>query len=74
MGFRENQIEELEFNSSVIKEEHMRCAMLKPRLFIDGKQWCCLYGDDLQNGIAGFGDTPHKAIMDWEGAFNQSLI
>jgi hypothetical protein len=28
----------------------------------DGTQWCAMYGENLQVGIAGFGDTPFKAI------------
>lgn len=29
----------------------------------DGNQWCALLGPDLQEGIAGFGDTPKKALL-----------
>ena len=36
--------------------------LLRPKIGIDGNQWFCLYGDDLQNGVAGFGDTPEKAV------------
>lgn len=45
----------------------------KPRLFIDGNQWCALYGDNLQDGVAGFGDSPHKALMDFERAWYEPL-
>lgn len=34
---------------------------MRPRVFVDGDAWCCLYGDDLQVGVAGFGATPFKA-------------
>ena len=40
-------------------------SMLKPSLQRDGNQWCVLYGEDLQVGIAGFGDNPHQAIMNF---------
>jgi hypothetical protein len=40
-------------------------SLLKPRLFLDGKEWCVLYGDNLQSGVSGFGDSPRKAIQDW---------
>jgi hypothetical protein len=40
--------------------------MLKPRLSIDGNQWCALYGDNLQDGVAGFGDSPDKAYWDFD--------
>ena len=28
----------------------------------DGDQWCALYGEDLQVGVAGFGETKVDAI------------
>ena len=28
----------------------------------DGDQYCVLFGDDIQKGISGFGDTPEEAI------------
>lgn len=39
---------------------------LRPRMFPDGTQWCALYGDNLQEGVAGFGDTPAKAAVDFD--------
>jgi len=36
---------------------------IKP--FRDGNQWCFLYGDNLQEGIAGFGDTIFDAAWDF---------
>ena len=37
-------------------------AVFRPRLSIDGNQWCALYGDNLQDGVAGFGDSPADAM------------
>jgi hypothetical protein len=48
-------------------------AQLKPTLARDGNQWCVLYGENLQVGIAGFGDSPHQAIMDFNSQWYQSL-
>lgn len=31
----------------------------------DGNQWSFLYGEDLQSGISGFGDTIEKAADDF---------
>ncbi len=46
----------------------------KPRIFPDGNQWCCLYGESIQEGVSGFGETPVKAVSDWENNFyNQKL-
>ena len=46
-------------------------VLLKPKIYKDGDQWCVLYGDDLQTGIAGFGDTPYLAILDWNKQWNK---
>lgn len=35
----------------------------------DGNQWCILYGENLQEGIAGFGGTPDAAMRDFEMKF-----
>lgn len=56
--------------SKLIDEETFAVfRMIGARLFKDGNQWCCLYGDNIQVGICGFGDTPMKAVID----FNRSL-
>lgn len=54
-------------------QEYALFAQLKPDLFIDGNQWCVLYGENLQEGIAGFGDTPQKAIWDWNKQFERPV-
>lgn len=41
-------------------------AVFKPRIYPDGNQWCALYGEDLQNGVAGFGDTPVLAMENFD--------
>ena len=40
--------------------------LLRPRVFPAGNQWCALYGSNLQEGVAGFGDTPAKAAVDFD--------
>ena len=40
--------------------------LLRPRIFPDGNQWCALYGDNLQEGVAGFGDTPAQAAVQFD--------
>lgn len=39
---------------------------MRPRIFIDGNKWCALYGDNLQDGVAGFGNTPEHAAADFD--------
>ena len=36
---------------------------IKP--FKDGNQWCFLYGDNIQDGICGFGKTIFNAALDF---------
>jgi len=37
---------------------------LGAKLVKDGNQWCWLIGDDLQSGVAGYGDSPRDALDD----------
>lgn len=57
----------------VQKEEYNLFTMLKPKLFIDGNQWCCLYGDNIQEGIAGFGESPWSAIINFNLQWNMPI-
>lgn len=61
--------QEAQLNYWAVKQDMALAESLKPRLMIDGNMWCCLYGDNLQEGVAGFGDTPIAAILD----FNKSM-
>lgn len=38
-------------------------------LSVDGNQFCWLFGDNIQEGISGFGDTPHLAMLDFNKCF-----
>lgn len=54
--------------------EHTRPSVLfKPRLSIDGDQWCALYGDNLQDGVAGFGKSPQDAMWDFDAQWGKAL-
>ncbi len=48
-------------------------ALYKPKLSVDGNQWCALYGDNLQDGVAGFGDSPEDAMWNFDKAWRASL-
>lgn len=37
-------------------------VLMRPALTCEGTKWCALYGDDLMDGVAGFGDTPEEAM------------
>lgn len=40
-------------------------ASLGIKPFKDGNMWCYLYGDNIQEGICGFGETIYKAAWDF---------
>ena len=44
-------------------------AVYRPALMMDGNQWCALYGANLQDGVAGFGDTPAAAMQAFDKAW-----
>ena len=49
-------------------------VLLRPRIYIDGNQWCALYGENLQDGIAGFGDTVELAMLDFDKNYSNYKI
>lgn len=48
-------------------------AIYRPALFIDGTKWCALYGENLQDGLAGFGDSPAQAMAAFDTAWNAKV-
>jgi hypothetical protein len=52
--------------ADVAREQMRPCVLFRPALSIDGDQWCALYGGNLQDGVAGFGDTPGEAMSDFD--------
>lgn len=62
-----NQINIVAQDFSLAAYEHKRPSVLyKPSIYIDGDLWCALYGENLQDGVAGFGETPEKAMIDFD--------
>ncbi len=61
-------------NVQYTEEERQRPSVLfRPSLSIDGNQWCALYGDNLQDGVAGFGNTPDEAMRKFDIAWQTKL-
>jgi hypothetical protein len=40
--------------------------VLRPILFIDAQNFCCVLGPDPQEGVFGCGSTPEEALQDWD--------
>jgi hypothetical protein len=58
----------VELNEALYREN--LAVILKIPPVQDGNQWCVLYGKDLHDGIAGFGDTPWAAMR----AFHDAML
>jgi len=54
-------------------EDRRPFIQLRPKVFIDGNQWCALYGENLQDGVAGFGDSPEKAAWNFDFEWCKNL-
>ena len=66
------------YNAAIAEQDRAEAAarpsyLLKPRLSIDGNQWCALHGDNIQDGGAGFGDSPEAAYADFDRAWKTPL-
>lgn len=48
-------------------------VLMRPRVFVDGDKWCALYGDNLQDGVAGFGESPAEAAANFSAAWYKKL-
>ena len=46
-------------------------AVYQPTLSLDGDKYCALYGENLMDGCAGFGDTPDLAMYDFDKNWRQ---
>ena len=69
-------------HAAEMTKETIRCVasnyerpsvLFRPKLSVDGDQWCAMYGDDLQSGVGGFGDSPAKAMYDFDRAWCATL-
>ena len=50
----------------IVESAEIELALkFNPKFTIDGNQYCYLYGDDLQTGISGFGDTVLLALLNF---------
>lgn len=63
---------------AIVEEVAIACGevrrpsvLFRPALSADGSMWCALYGEDLMNGIAGFGETAEEAMRAFDKAWLQ---
>jgi hypothetical protein len=55
----------IRYHAAIEQSEHNLFAVLKPSIKLDGNKWCVLYGDNIQDGVAGFGESPYAAVLDF---------
>jgi len=66
-------------NESLVREQDLSYELLRPfrlmntRISLDGDKWCVLYGDNLQDGVAGFGDSPDEASSAFDKAWYEKV-
>ena len=54
--------------------ERVRPSYLyRPRLYVDGNMWCALMGENIQEGICGFGESPDVAYRAFDKAWYEKL-
>jgi hypothetical protein len=44
------------------------------KVFLDGNMYCCLQGENIQEGIAGFGETPAIAVKRFLSEFTKTGV
>lgn len=49
-------------------------ALMRVRVYPDGSMWCALHGENLQEGVAGFGETPAAACADFDKNWNAQKL
>ena len=48
-------------------------VLYRPALTVDGNRYCALYGENLQVGCSGFGDSPAAALWDFDVNWGRAL-
>ena len=54
------------YMQEAMDERRRPTSIMKPKVYPDGDMWCCLYGDNIQDGVAGFGETPDAACRQFD--------
>jgi len=47
-------------------ERQRPSVLFRPKVYRDGDKWCALYGEDIQAGVCGFGDSPEAATREFD--------
>ena len=48
-------------------------TILRLQPMLDGDKWCVLWGPNIQEGIAAFGDSPQDAMWNFEAEMRKKV-
>lgn len=74
MASNEELVEEARLGAAIEAQEVALVAALGLKPYKDGNQWCFLWGENLQEGVAGFGDTVQLAMFAFNKAYRTQII
>lgn len=69
----DTELEAAQFERKAAQEKCRPSMLLRPALAIDGNKWGALFGENLQDGVAGFGDSPEEAYLDFDRNWKEKL-
>lgn len=55
-----------EYEEQAERERVRPFMLLRPKICKDGNKWCAMYGENIQDGVCGFGDTPAQAATNFD--------
>jgi hypothetical protein len=62
----------LQQDFAIAAQEMQRPSVLyRPSVAPDGNKWCALYGENIMDGVCGFGDTPAEAMAAFDHAWTK---
>jgi hypothetical protein len=61
---KEDILMDMNIQNADDRMRYQMAAGLNAKLTRDGNAWCWLIGDNLQDGVAGFGASPRGALDD----------
>jgi len=57
---------------NIIRGEWTRPSVLYPvKVYVDGSAWCCLLGENIVEGVVGFGASPNEACLEFDIAWHK---
>lgn len=70
LNAQSNAAQEAQITEQARRAPHV---LMRPRIFPDGNAWCALYGENIMEGVVGFGETPEAAAADFDLAWRQQV-